>query len=109
MMRYRLTSAAEADLGEIIAYISRDDPAMALKILDQIERAIHKLAAVPGMGHLRPDITSRPVRFWAVHSWLIVYRVTRKRLEVIRIVHGARELTRLLEPDRSLRTARNPS
>jgi toxin ParE1/3/4 len=44
----------------------------AVRIFDQILEAMEKLAEMPGMGHRREDITDRPVRFWSVHSFLIV-------------------------------------
>jgi antitoxin ParD1/3/4/toxin ParE1/3/4 len=47
------------------------------------------------LGHRRDDLTTEPLRFWCVYSYLIAYRPDTKPLQIIRIVHGARELGRL--------------
>jgi antitoxin ParD1/3/4/toxin ParE1/3/4 len=53
---------------------------------------MQKLAEFPGIGHLREDVTDEPIRFWCVYSYLIAYRPHTKPLEILRIVHGARDL-----------------
>lgn len=57
-----------------------------------LREAMRRLADFPGSGHLREDPTDEPVRFWCVYSYLIVYRSETKSLEVIRVIHGARDV-----------------
>src|SRR5436853_469138 len=45
---------------------------------------------------LRADLAGEPLRFWAVHSILIVYRPDTKPLQVIRVLHGAPDVAVLL-------------
>jgi len=97
MKRYKLMPAAEEDLAGIIQQISEDRPRAALKVFGRIHAAAQRLADMPNIGHLCEDITDKPVRFWAVHSWLIVYRPDRRPLEILRIVHGAQDLPRALQ------------
>ena len=52
------------------------------------------LTEFPQMGHLRPDIESRPVRFLAVSPYWIVYQPGTPLL-IHRIYHAARDLNRL--------------
>lgn len=99
MTPYRLTPAAEQDLADLIEHVARGSPRNALKVFDRIHAAARRLAGFPGLGHAREDVTDKPVRFWAVHAWLIVYRADRKPLEILRIVHGSRELARVLQLD----------
>lgn len=47
---------------------------------------------MPGIGHIRADLTDEDVRVWVVHRYLIVYRATSEPLEIVRVVHGARVL-----------------
>ncbi len=47
---------------------------------------------MPGMGHFREDLLDKRFRFWNVWSYLIVYRWEAKPIEVIAIVHGARDV-----------------
>jgi antitoxin ParD1/3/4/toxin ParE1/3/4 len=53
---------------------------------------MQRLAACPGIGHLRNDLTDEPVRFWCIYSYLIVYRPETKPIEVIRVIHGAQDV-----------------
>jgi hypothetical protein len=50
------------------------------------------------MGHYREDLTHRPVLFWTVHNFLIVYRPETRPLEIIRILSGWRDVAALLNP-----------
>jgi len=47
--------AAEDDLAEIAAYVARDKPAAARRLVTQIRGACETLAANPGLGQQRPD------------------------------------------------------
>lgn len=93
---YILTPRAEEDLWEVVEYIAERSEQNAVKIFDEIAEAFEKLAEMPRMGHRREDITNRPVRFWSVHSFLIVYDPESKPLKILHIVHGARNLRGLI-------------
>jgi antitoxin ParD1/3/4 len=54
------------------------------------------LADNPGIGHVRRDLTDADVRFWPVFKYLVIYRPNTKPLEIIRILHGRRDVKRLL-------------
>ena len=55
------------------------------------------LARNPKLGHLRGDLTSTPVRFWPVYSYLIIYDPATRPLEVVRILSGYRDVAALLK------------
>jgi plasmid stabilization system protein ParE len=55
------------------------------------------LADNPGIGHLRPDLTPQDVRFWSVFKYLVIYPADTKPLEIVRVLHGKRNVRRLLE------------
>jgi len=55
------------------------------------------LASNPGLGHTRRDLTSKPVRFWPVYSYLIIYDAETQPLEVIRILSGYRDVAAQLK------------
>lgn len=69
---------------------------MADRVESVIRDKIGLLAATPGSGHWRKDLTDEPVRFFAVYSYLIVYRTGTRPLQVVAIVHGQRDVERLL-------------
>lgn len=91
-----LAPAARGDLLEIWPFIARENPVAADRILDRLEAAIHRLGDRPGLGHRRPDLTSAPVRFWSVLGYVIVYRGEAPPIQIVRVLHGARDIERLL-------------
>lgn len=96
MARYVLTDPAKQDIRDIVDYIRRRNPDAAKKVRTELREAMRRLAEFPYMGHLREDLTGEPLRFWAVYSYLIAYRPDTSPLQVIRVVHGARDVEKLL-------------
>jgi plasmid stabilization system protein ParE len=95
--RYTLSPEAGFDLVNIWRYIASE---ASREMADRVESVIREkfvyLAANPGGGHWRRDLTNEPVRFFAVYSYLIVYRPETKPLQIVAILHGHRGLGRLL-------------
>jgi plasmid stabilization system protein ParE len=94
---YRLAPEAQIQLGDIIAFIAEDNANAANRLLDAFELAFHQLADMPEIGHERDDLTKRPVKFWTVFSYLIVYDPASTPLAVVAVLHGARDVRRLLK------------
>jgi antitoxin ParD1/3/4/toxin ParE1/3/4 len=53
------------------------------------------LARSPGIGHFREELLSRKYRFWNFYSYVVVYVWEAKPIQVVSIVHGARDLAAL--------------
>jgi plasmid stabilization system protein ParE len=69
MKRFVLTRPAERDLDQIKSYLVEQAGArVARRILKEIRSAMTLVGSDPGVGHLRDDLTSRPVKFWPVYS-----------------------------------------
>jgi plasmid stabilization system protein ParE len=68
----------------------------ALAVTTELRIAFRFLAATPGAGHRREDLTAEPVRFWPVFAYLIVYDASAQPLGIVRILHGYRDLELLL-------------
>lgn len=96
MSRFVLTPAAEGDLLKIIEYLEGDNPEAVLKVVDALDEAMQRLAENPWIGHVRPDLTDEDVRFWPVFKYLVVYRPETKPLEIVRVLHGRRDVERIL-------------
>jgi antitoxin ParD1/3/4/toxin ParE1/3/4 len=54
------------------------------------------LGREPGAGHVREDLTSTPVKFWPVYSYLIVYDPETRPIQIIRVLHGMRDVEEIL-------------
>jgi toxin ParE1/3/4 len=98
-MPYQITPSAAADLDAIYNYIPRDNLPAAGRMLRRFIEAFRKLADQPVLGHLREDLTDEPFRFWPAGAYLIIYRPDTNPLEILRVVHGARDIVRLLEEE----------
>ena len=86
---------AERDLVEIYLHISRDNPSAAEKLVRAINTKCERLARSPMMGRARPEL--RPdLRSFPYGAYLILYRATDGGVEIVRVVHGARNLEDLV-------------
>jgi plasmid stabilization system protein ParE len=91
MTSYAFHPEAFADLDEIWEYIAGDNIDAADRVLADIHSTLTKLAASPRIGHQRPDLTERPLRFHLAHEeYLIAYAPDEKPLWVVAVFHGRR-------------------
>ncbi|MBI4878581.1 MAG: type II toxin-antitoxin system RelE/ParE family toxin [Planctomycetes bacterium] len=95
---------AEQDLTEAYPHIGADSRAAAERLPQAVEDAVRFRLDNPGAGRLRELLASRAqsVRSWVVkgfQAYLILYRSKGDDLEVVRFLHGARDLPRLLEDE----------
>jgi plasmid stabilization system protein ParE len=97
MTQWVLSPLARQDLQEILDYIAADSGSLATadKVAGDFEAALGILVASPGIGWRRDPLTGPGIRWWRVHSYLLVYDPGSKPLRVIRVLHGARDLERL--------------
>ena len=101
MSGYALTPLAKADIFEIWSYIAEASEAAA----DRVERAIHDacafVAEAATRGHSRPGLTTRSsLRFWTLTrypNYTVVYRPETAPLQVGAVLHGKRNIQRVLK------------
>ena len=99
MNEYVLAKPAEEDIFSIWSYIASDSVEAADRVESEIYSACRFLANHPLAGHVRPDLTGHPVRFWALPrytNYLIVYDPNTTPLRILRILHGALDAEREL-------------
>jgi plasmid stabilization system protein ParE len=96
MKRFILTPRAKRDINDIWDYIANDNIQAADRVLDALENAILKLEKNPGIGHFREELADKRHRFFLVYSYLIVYRHETKPLQIIRVLHAARDVQSIL-------------
>ncbi len=96
---------ARRDLLEHFIYIGENASVEdAERFLRAAEAAFEQLAKRPEMGARRdyhkPDLTG--LRMWPIggfEKYLVFYRPTDQGIDVIRVLHGARDLKRLFEEE----------
>ena len=98
-MMFRFTQGAKQDFIEISAYIAQDNPKAAESVQDAILETCQLLSESPEIGR-HPDYIINPeIHFFRVkqyESYLIFYRKVTKGIEIVSIIHGARDLPDLL-------------
>jgi toxin ParE1/3/4 len=82
--------ASREDLREILDRIAIDKPGAALRHVEKLEDACRALARNPELGTARDDLMAG-VRIWSVGNYAIFFRSAQDGIEVIRVVHGARD------------------
>lgn len=94
-MRLVRSHRARRDLQDIWEHIHHDRPGSADAVAERIDGRCRNLTKNPYLGVARPDI--RPVlRVSVVGNYLIFYSVDRDEIRIVRIIHGKRDLKRLL-------------
>ena len=82
---------ARADLLDIWNYVADDSPANADRLLDTINKQCQMLARFPQMGRARNELCAS-LRSFPVGNYVIFYREVSKGIEIIRVLHGARDI-----------------
>lgn len=75
-------------------YIAEDKPQAATGLIHTINEKCALLADNPLLGQARPDIAP-DFRYFVVGNYLILYREAAYGVEIIRVLHGARNLKAL--------------
>ncbi len=96
MAGYYLVQDAEIDLDAILDYIAEDSLPSALKVQERFLELFRMLADNPEAGHFREDLTSRPVRFFPIYSYMVVYLTNTDPVEIVRIIGVAQDAESIL-------------
>lgn len=91
------SSAADRNIDEQLVYLARQSHELAARFLEAIEQTLQRLAELPDRGF---SWESSGIRVWAVRGFgnhLIFYRPIEDGIEIIRVLHGARNVAPLLD------------
>ena len=97
MKKYILAPRAAQDLEEILIYIATDRLEASLMVHRRFEEVFRFLGGNPMAGHIRRDLTKRPLRFFPVYSYLVVYKDDIQPVEISRVLSATRNVKRLLD------------
>ncbi|MDP1798613.1 MAG: type II toxin-antitoxin system RelE/ParE family toxin [Planctomycetaceae bacterium] len=99
MSRLVIRERADQDIDEQLIYLARQSHRIAERFLDAVERTFQILAESPERGFVW---NSDGMRVWSVrsfHNWLIFYLPVEDGVDIIRVLHGARDLAALLDDE----------
>lgn len=87
----KLTPLARQDLLEIGDYIAKDNQVAALNLVQRIHARCSDLIDHPKLGRKRDELYAK-LRSVSEGDYLIFYRIQHKEIEVLRVIHGKRDL-----------------
>ena len=98
----RLHEDATIDLEDHVTYMGQTDRDRAFRFFDAARQTFTALSKMPGMGRVyeSDDEEITDLRKWAVkgfNQYLIFYRYDDETLEILRVIHAARDLDPLLK------------
>lgn len=97
-MKVVITTAAKTDLIEIGNFIQADNPDRAMIFVDELLDRCLSLGDMPRAYPLVPRYERFGIRRRVYGDYLIFYRIEKDRIEVLHILHGARDYESLLFP-----------
>lgn len=89
-----VTAQAVGDLEDIGEWLLQYNPASAVATVRSLREHCEPLADAPFRGRLLPG--KRSLRMVVSGPYLIVYGVEGRRVNVLRVLHGSRDVKRLL-------------
>ena len=87
---------AQTDLVEIWDYIAEDSEARADAFVAKIHEKFLVLAARSGIGRVRSEL-EKDIRSFPLGRYIIFYRPLADGIEVVRVLHGSRDLDALFD------------
>jgi toxin ParE1/3/4 len=92
----RISPRARSDLTEIWSYIADDSISNADAFIDKLYEAVKALASQPGVGRRREELAPGILSF-PFGRYVIFYRTNSDTIEIVRILHGARDIQAIFE------------
>lgn len=89
---------AREDLLSIWLYVAEDNPNAADRLLDVIGKKCDLLGENPKLGQARPDIAPK-MRYFPVKNYVILYQEQPSGVEIVRVLHGSRDLEAIFHSD----------
>jgi addiction module RelE/StbE family toxin len=90
------TDEAERDLEHIGEWIAQDNPRRAVTFIQELRSRCEALADMPFAYPLVSEHENTGIRRRTHRDYLIFYRVVDKTIEVLHVLHGARDYDRIL-------------
>jgi len=89
---------AKVDLADIWDYIAEDNESRADAFIDAIDQKFHVLAEQPAIGRARDEL-AEGIRSFPIGQYIIFYQPVPGGVEIVRVLHGARDIDAIFNPD----------
>ncbi len=91
MTGYAIAPLARDDLGNIWDYIAGDNVSAANRLLDELHKAFLLLGTQPLIGQTRQELRES-LRSFSVGKYVVYYEPVDRRIRVLRVLHGSRDV-----------------
>jgi toxin ParE1/3/4 len=98
-MKVTITEPTEADLEAIGDWIARDNPERALTFVLELRQSCETLSELPYGYTMVQRYEHTGLRRRVHGNYLIFYRIAARAIEVLHVLHGARDYEAILFPD----------
>ena len=88
------TPEARRTLEEVIEFIAGESLEGARSVLRQALEAASSLSTLSERGRVVPELGASEIREIFVHRYRLMYRVTGDAVEILAVIHGARDFER---------------
>jgi toxin ParE1/3/4 len=100
LRRADFTGNARTDLNDIFEYLAHEmaSSEQARVVIDRIEAQCRKIASLhTQIGRARPELGVN-LRSFPFQSWIIFFRYLADSVEIVNIIHSARDIDALFNP-----------
>ncbi len=93
-MKVHWTDTAVEHLRAIHAYIARNSPHYALRVVDRLTRRSQQIAEFPLSGRVVPEFEHAKIREVLEGPYRIVYHIRPDQVDVLAVLHATQEIPR---------------
>ncbi|MCC5606429.1 type II toxin-antitoxin system RelE/ParE family toxin [Nostoc sp. CHAB 5834] len=95
------------DLIDLATYIAQDNLDVSDRFLTAAEATFKQLAKTPAIGKecqfIHPNLAEiRQISIKGFQQYLIFYRITESAIDILRVIHGARDIELIFDEDLKL-------
>jgi plasmid stabilization system protein ParE len=91
---------AAMDLESIASYIARDSRYYSAAFVREVRQAARSLRRFAERGSIVPEIGREAIRELYLGQYRLIYQVTKKKVFILGLIHGARDLRALWDRER---------
>ncbi|OGV71486.1 MAG: plasmid stabilization protein [Lentisphaerae bacterium RIFOXYB12_FULL_65_16] len=96
-MKTHWTETAQGHVEAIYRYIAQDSPEYATRTVDRLTRRSQQISRFPRSGRRVPEYDIDEIREVIEGSYRIIYRIKASQIDVLAVIHGARDLLKAAE------------
>jgi plasmid stabilization system protein ParE len=86
------TDTAREHLRAIHAYIARNSPQYALRVVDRLTRRSQQIAGFPLSGRVVPEFEHGQIREVLEGPYRLIYYIKPDQVDVLAVIHAAQEI-----------------